>query len=211
MSCGNSINCQTCSVTGGDITITHSAPQTATQGQFVTIPIIVTLNCYPGVTCLWVNAFQICLYDTDGACVADTGELSFAAWGLKGETVSTSVNYFQPSDKDFHGTLSVVQLGLFGAKTCMDSKLVSIKTIYPPAPVGKGYSCDSKINKCFADPQSTVSYAQCHVDCEGGTGTGAKPSVVCDPGSDMNIMGICVPKPVVLGAFALAAIYIFKS
>lgn len=41
--------------------------------------------------------------------------------------------------------------------------------------------------------------------------TGVGEGTICTSANDMNVMGICVPKPLVLGAFALAAIYIFKS
>lgn len=208
MACGNSVHFQDCSITGGDFVLSSVSPPVtgASPGSLVTIPISVKMTC---LLCLERTIVIVYLSDINGNCISDTGELSFYS-AYKGDIITANLSYMQPTDSDFFGKISVVQIGLL-SDTCTDSRSFTVKTNYPPAPVGKGYSCNPTINKCFADPTSTVSYAQCHIDCEGGTGTGIKPPVVCDPNNDMNIMGICVPKPVVLGAFVLGAIYIFKK
>jgi hypothetical protein len=209
MPCGNSVHFQECGVTGGDFVLTSvSPPQNASPGTLVTVPITVKMNC---LLCLERVVVIVYLSDvSSGNCIYDTGELSFVGWGIKGSTIDANLSYFQPTDSDFNGKISVVQIGNL-SDSCTDSHTFAVKTNYPPVPVGQGWSCNPTTNKCFADPTSTVSYTQCHITCEGGTGTGTKPPAVCDPNADMNIMGICVPKPLVLGAFALGAIYIFKK
>jgi hypothetical protein len=207
MTCGNSVHFQQCAVTGGDFVLSSvSIPQNADANSLVSIPVTVKMNC---LLCIENTVVIIYLSDINGNCISDTGLLTFGVVSIPGSTITANLSYIQPTDSNFFGKISVVQIGIF-SDTCTDSRSFTVKTSYPPVPTGSGYSCDTTKNKCFADPQSTTSYAQCHADCEGGAGTGTGTGTVCST-NDYPIMGICVPKPLILGAFVLGAIYVFKK
>jgi len=146
------------------------------------------------------------LHDLSGNCLDSTGEIVLGA----GETKRIIFNAIMPSSGNFNGriSLSVYYLGiLINTWGCADSLTISIRGVDPNI---AHLVCDGKTKLCVNAPGAGSNLDGCNFvgdPCGGGTGT---TPVGCTE-NDMNVMGICVPKPVVLGAFALVAIYIFKS
>jgi hypothetical protein len=144
------------------------------------------------------------LYNLDtGNCEDSTGIFDLPPGASKRIMINTKM----PTSGNLNLRVSVSTFNLGvpippAGFVCQDFWEVSIKGVDPNV---TRYDCVN--NNCEAvkdGPYATKS------DCDKDCSAGGSPKVVCSE-NDMNIMGICVPKPVVLGAFALGAIYIFKS
>lgn len=199
MVCDN--QCKMCTSKGGDFKIAESfsPPASANPGDYVTLDIPITLSC-TGAICIvpFYKTIWVCLHDSTGNCIT-SGQLIYTAEGI-----NITLTYVQPADRNFNGSVSIIQNGLLNTY-CNDVRPITVKTIVPPA---EKYSCNPNTNKCESDPDKGIPWFDCNASC---AKAGGNLNVECDSANDMNIMGICVPKPVVLGAFALAAIYIFKK
>lgn len=193
--------CVNCSTTGGELHVetSFSPPKIADPGAQVTIKFKVVMNSMWSVD-TW---FWACLYNTD----TDLCETSTPQTFIDHDGVDVTLTYLQPTDGDFHGVLSIAEWQLIGSNQCDDIKAFTVKTNFPP--VAK-WACNTKTKSCARDDISGtyMTATSCNDACKK---SGAGTAVVCDPNNDMNIMGICVPKPIVLGAFVLGAIYIFKG
>lgn len=176
------VGCRKCDVSGGDYIIKNynvSHPTGAIPGTLVTINVVAQINC---VFCL-NRDFWICLYDDiTGECITSSGALSFT--GVETEK-SISLTYSQP-EYDFHANLSLAAYVWMEPSACFDTKKFTVISITLP---GQGYSCNPVTKTCFSDSQSTKTYAQCTIECS-GSGPGS-----CKQG-EMNVMGYCVPEPI---------------
>lgn len=190
------VNCpsQPCNRTGGQYVITgFSPPQSANAGDLVTINFAVSLNCGP-LGCINYS-FVVCLFDSNGACLSSSSPQQFPSLTT---SIPMSLSYTQPT-ADFHGNLSLIGQELLG-NNCYDSHIFTVKTNAPP---GQGWSCDSVSKTCYSDSNSTTTYDQCRVACAGGGGGGTFGT--CNPpcpSSDMCVLGMCLPKPLVLVGLA---------
>lgn len=147
-----------------------------------------------------LGAIIVCLYDIDrSVCISSTQRIDFWAGGYADISISGIMG-----NTDLHLNLSVVEpsaFDIFGS-TCEDNKYFTIRLYVPPE---SKWSCDASTKTCYLDSNSTMTKAQCDAVCSGAGG-----GVACTS-TDMNIMGMCIPKPVVFLGFALAAIYMFKG
>lgn len=174
--------CKKCATTGGDYTVIASPPPNANPGEYVTIPFSVTKNCS-----LCRDLCIVCLHDENGTCIASTNVLNFAnciPWGC---VITAQLSYTQPSDRSFRGSLDVIVIGLL-EKYCSDTKPIEVDTNFPPGQ--QTYSCNN--GRC--EPAGTTGKyinPDCSGQCTGGGGGGCSPS-------ESNVLGLCVPKPVLL-------------
>lgn len=199
MVCNMNCPSQPCAVTGGNYSITLSSPDSANEGDIVEVPFSVSVTCQ---YCLR-RSFIACLFDDrSGKCVISSDVTSFQP--LSDEPVSMILKYPQPST-DFHGSISLLGIGIVEANECYDVKSFSVKTIAPP---GQGWTCNQSNKTCYPDPNSTTSHDQCFAECTGGGGGGA--AVACTE-SDYKVLGICVPKVAIFGAFVLGALYVMSK
>ena len=189
-------DCQSCSSGNKDYEIvTLDYSKEVKPGDVYTVNVRVRINAILGTVIA-------CLYDIDSnLCIASTQRIDFWTGGYRDISLSGIMG-----NSDLHLNLSIVEPYAFNLfqSTCEDNRYFTIRVYVPPE---SRWSCDTSSKSCYEDSNSTMTKSQCDAKC-GGAGTTDK--VVCTA-NDMNIMGICVPKPVVLGVFALGAIYIFKS
>lgn len=162
------IGCKKCDVMDGNYIISnYSPPQNANPGTIVSIPIVIKQNC---VLCSNLGqSITVCLHDTNGQCIASTTPFTFYPWGIYGSTQNLTLSYTQPTNSDFNGTLSVVQLGVV-FNDCVDSKVISVQTNFPPG--SKKYSCSA--GSCVENSSGKYSSPDCNNECS----TAGK---VCDP------------------------------
>ena len=192
------VTCQICSDKNEDIYIDGNilaSKTTAKPGEVIELTVNIRntsmMNYY------WVYS---CLIDNQTGQSSTSPALRLEPIPLFGTSkdLIQYKHFYTMKNTDVALAISVVEES---SNACQATKVINL---YADIGIGTHNECIGGI--CMQKPG--VGTNQCTSVGLSCTGTGA--GVVCSA-NDMNLMGICVPKPVVLGAFVLGAILIFKK